>query len=117
MYDTRLDFMYNKISLPHILLSQWMKVPEFVDCMLDKVSKSETIDNSTVLPVMKTIYRQLEEEVLSGHPRDLSYGSLRTGINMITRKLYPDQYEELMARRGIKNPKKYPDYYGGVKFK
>ena len=52
----RLNFMYNKISIPKMSMVYWMKVPEFVAEMLERFERGDTIDDQSVYPVMKKVY-------------------------------------------------------------
>ncbi len=87
----KLRFLFKKTSMSKYELVEWLKVPEFVDTMLDMVAKSQPIDNSTMLPIMEKIYLRLSfEPPLSG----VNYYNLRRGINRIIKVLYPDEYEQ-----------------------
>ena len=85
--DKKLLFLYNKIDIPAIAMHEWMKVPEFVQDMLDKVSKSETIDNWTVYKSMEEIYWGLERQKESGNSADVSYRLLRRSMTRLRNKV------------------------------
>ena len=52
----KLDFLKKKISAPYQSIEYWLTVPEFVDEMLDKVSRNAVIDDAVVYEVMNRIY-------------------------------------------------------------
>ncbi len=81
----KLGFLYGKIDVPTIAMTEWMKIPDFVQDMLDKVSKSETIDDWVVYKSMDEIYWGLEQRKEQDRDKHINYRLLRRAITCLKR--------------------------------
>ena len=94
-------FIFENVSMPRIAMYEWLKVPEFVSAMLDKVFASEPLTDEAVLPDILAIYKKLESEEETSPRAGLQYNLLRMGANHLIKVLHPDEYSQMrLTRKG-----------------
>lgn len=80
---SKLNFLYNKISIPKMAMVYWLQVPEFVSAITAKVSNGETIDDRVVYDIMIPIYESALKAKGTEAERGYNYAKLRQGIKRL----------------------------------
>ncbi len=84
----RLDFLYNRISMPRICVAAWLHVPEFVETISSLDSKGVVITDEVFLNVAEPI---LGEKLLDRKGNsELRLSTLKRGLNHL-RKNNPEE--------------------------
>lgn len=85
-YD--LNFMVNKISVPRMVMTYWLSLPEFVEVINKCISERKEIDDELVYEVVKGIYfpKALMREN-DNSDKLFNYKTARRGLNELSEKL------------------------------
>lgn len=76
---SRLDFLYNRISMPRVCMAAWLRVPELVKMISSLDSEGVVITDAVFLKVAEPI---LSEKLLNRKDnRDLRLPTLKRGLN------------------------------------
>lgn len=84
----KLNFMFNKISVPKMSMVYWLKVPEFVDAILEMYEGQKVIDDATVHEVMVRVYDQTIAYKGTDRAKDYNYAKMRQGIKHLSEVLH-----------------------------
>ena len=81
-------FMFKKISMHQIYLRQWFEVDEFLDGLLELMATNRSIDNQSVLFLMKMVYREKEEDHSKGRDtQGFNFYNARRSIRSLEKAL------------------------------
>lgn len=85
--NPKLRFMVKKISMPRFNMVCWLSVQEFSDVMTEWLNEGKTIDDTTVLPVLKEIYLEKKKLKDEGIWVGFNFKSARYSINKVEQAL------------------------------
>lgn len=87
-----LGFLYEKISVPKVIMSIWVSYAPFREKIKYRIDNNLTIDNWVVYNIIKTIYFPIRKERENGkiikHPNP--HQTLR-GVRFLCKELYNDR--------------------------
>ena len=76
---SRLDFLYNRISMPRICMAAWIHVPEFAEELIALDSNGTFITDVIVLEVCeKLMAGKFQNKEIR---KDYYFGALKRGVN------------------------------------
>ena len=85
-YD--LNFMVNKISVPKMVMTYWLSLPEFVEIISKCINEHKEIDDKLVYGITKEIYFQKALMRENGNSDKLfNYKTARRGLNGLSEKV------------------------------
>lgn len=79
----RLNFLYNKISVPKMAMVYWLQVPEFASAISAKVLNGDTVDDKVVYDIMVPIYESALKVRGTDVAKCYNYAKLRQGIKRL----------------------------------
>lgn len=83
--DSRLNFLYNRISMPRVCVAAWLHVPEFVEEIIALDADGTFITDAVVLEVCdKLMAGKFQNKEIR---KDFYFGALKRGVNHLRRSL------------------------------
>ena len=80
---SRMNFMYNRISMPRACLASWLHLPEFIDAINSLLDRRIRITNKEVFDICEKIMN--EKEFDDEARMKYYYSRLKRGLNHLRR--------------------------------